>query len=55
VPDGECALAPASPVGVDELRRQIVAHASHSQLISNLQRTLPPRGSARFAGVRNSL
>ena len=44
-PDGECTLAPALPVGVDELRRQIVAHASLSQLIANLQRTLPSRGS----------
>ncbi len=45
VPDGECTLTPASPVGVDELRRQIVAHASLSQLIAYLQRTLPSRGS----------
>ena len=45
VPDGQRTLAPALPVGVDELHRQIVAHASLSQLISNLQRTLPSCGS----------
>ncbi len=45
VPSGERTLAPALPVGVDELHRQFVAHASLSQLISNLQRALPSRGS----------
>ena len=48
VPDRECTLAPASPVGVDELRRQIVAHASHAQLKSNLPRTLPSRSSLQY-------
>ena len=44
VPHGECPLAPLLPVGVDKLRRQIVADAPSSQLITNLQRTLPSRG-----------
>jgi hypothetical protein len=45
VPNGQCTLAPALPVGFDELHRHIVAHAPLSQLISNLQRALPSRGS----------
>ena len=45
VPNGQCTLAPALPVCVDELHRHIVAHAPLSQLISNLQRALPSRGS----------
>lgn len=45
VPNGQCTLAPALPVGVDELHRQIIAHASLSQLVSNLQRALPSRSS----------
>ncbi len=38
-------LAPALPVGIDKLRRQIAADASLSQLMANLQRTVPSRGS----------
>ncbi len=54
VPDGECMLAPALPVDVDELLRQIVAHASLSQLISNLQRALPSRGSLEYVILRET-
>ena len=44
VPHAERPLAPALPVGVDKPRCQIVADASLSQLMANLQRTMPSRG-----------